>query len=137
MGVERKMANKTDMEKVRAVHPDIDSVISELWKTTPVVFDENSGAAAVVSSTQWYNKFGPGDTGMARVVTLFHPNKSVEQISYVWRDQYDASKDCDYNYIREVAINPSSTKDELILDAETAAGKRTLTYSLRRKKNGN
>ncbi len=126
------MKNKTDMEKARMAHPDIDSVISELWQNTPVVFDENSGAAVVVSSKQWYNKFGPGGTGMARVVTIFHPDKSVDHVCYTWRDQYDSSRDCDYNYIRTVAINPSSTKDGLILDAETAAGKRTLQYSLRR-----
>ena len=96
-----------------------------------MVFDENSGTAVVVSSEQWYNKFGPGGTGMARVVTIFHPDQSVENIRYVWRDQYDASGDCDSNYIRTVAINPKSTKEYLLLDAETAGGRRTLDYRLK------
>ncbi|PIN89690.1 hypothetical protein COU57_05610 [Candidatus Pacearchaeota archaeon CG10_big_fil_rev_8_21_14_0_10_32_14] len=126
------MANETDMEKVRAVHPNICSVLSELWQTTPVVFDENSGAAVVVSSKQWYNKFGLGGTGMAKVVTIFHPDQSLEHRQYTWRDQYDPSRDCDYNSIRRVAINSASTKEELVLDAETAAGERTLRYTLRR-----
>ncbi len=126
------MAEKTDMEKVRAAHPNIRSVVSKLWDATPVVFDENSGAAVVVSREQWYNKFGPGGTGMAKVITLFHPNQSVDHIRYVWRDQYDPSRDCDYNFIRRVVINSASTKEELVLDAETAAGERTLRYQLRR-----
>jgi hypothetical protein len=126
------MEEKTNMEIVRKAHPNIEDVLSELWQKTPVVFDENSEAAAVVSSKQWYNKFGPGGTGMARVVTIFHPDQSVEHRSYTWRDQYDPSRDDDWNYIREVTINPASTKEELVLDAETAAGNRELRYILRR-----
>ncbi|MFH1802280.1 MAG: hypothetical protein ABH864_02390 [archaeon] len=126
------MTEETDMKKVRSAHLNIDSVVSELWDTTPVVFDENSGAAAVVSSTQWYNKFGPGGTGMARVVTVFHPNQTVEEHKYVWRDQYDPSKDDGLNFIRTIKVSPSSNEERLVLDAETAAGERTLSYRLRK-----
>jgi hypothetical protein len=126
------MTDEKLLERVKQIHPSVDDFRENCFGIEGLVFDENSGAAATVCRKQWFNKFGPGGTGMAKVVTIFHPDKTIEERGYIWRDQYDPSKDNDWNYIRSIQLNPESNESELILDAETPVGNRTLRYQLRR-----
>lgn len=128
------MINQELLARVKQMHPDIDEFRENCFGIDSLVFDESSGAAATVCKKQWYNKFGPGGTGMAKVVTVFHPDKTRQEWQYDWRDQYNPSRDNDWNYIRNLQLNPESNDRELVLDAETPVGNRTLRYQLRKAK---
>ena len=130
-----------DFEQVQRTLPDLverirmgDSGSCLAGKTTrisSVVFDERFGVGAILSDHDWYN-FSGADRS-AKVVTVFSPDGTKEDYQYHYY-MYGA-RFRDEECIRDLRLNSSSTENELVLDADTAAGERILRYCISSRKN--